>query len=150
MTRISAIILALLVFSGAACGEDARPKRTSREAGTVTIGTTAVVAQMAGAATAGGRVAIELHLNPPTPIPEAVLVWIGDASGRGSVTVKAKDEAGHQGGYEADVAVPSPLPAGSRIWITIEPAAGGALSGSLPIPGPDAKVHEHDHDHESK
>ena len=131
----------------------------SVEVGEVTIGATKVDVEIAGAVIADKQVHVELHLTPATPAPKAVRVWIGSDSGRGSEKAKASGEATHPGSYEAHVAVPAPLPEGSKIWISIEPASGEAVKGSLPLPGSDTKAphddhqgHEHgdDHKHEPK
>ena len=150
MTRILTATLALLLSAGMgayAADEHKHEHEHGKavEVGEVTLGATKVDVEMAGAATPGKEVHIELHLAPATPAPKAVRVWIGIESGRGSEKAKAEGEADHPGGYEAHVDVPSPLPEGSKIWISIEPASGDAVKGSLPLPGPDAKPHEHDH-----
>ena len=115
------------------------------EVGVVTIGTTKVEVEMAGAVKAGKEVHVELNLTPAAPAPKAVRVWIGSDSGRGSEKAKATSEAAHPGSYEAHVAVPAPLPEGSKIWISIDPASGDAVKGSLPLPGSDTMAPHDDH-----
>jgi hypothetical protein len=153
MTRILTATLALLLFSGigAFAADDHKHEHGKTvEVGEVTIGTTKVEVELAGAVTAGKEVHVELHLDPATPAPKAVRVWIGIESGRGSEKAKAEAEAeaAQPGGYEAHVDVPSPLPEGSNIWVSIEPASGDVVKGSLQLPSPDAKAHDHkNHDH---
>ncbi len=152
MTRILTATLVLLLSGGIgafAADEHKHEHEHGKavEVGEVTIGTTKVDVEIAGAVTAGKKVHVALHLTPPTPAPKVVRVWIGSESGRGSEKAKAEGEAEHPGGFEAHVDVPAPLPEGSKIWISIEPASGDAAKGSLPLPGPDAKAAgEHEHD----
>ena len=144
--------VALLVTAGTslmAADEHKHEHGKAVEVGEVTVGTTKVDVEMAGAATPGKEVHVELHLAPATPAPKAVRVWIGIESGRGSEKAKAEAEADHPGGYEAHVDVPNPLPEGSKIWVSIEPASGDAVKGSLPLPAAGAKP-AGEHDHEKK
>ena len=158
MNRIITSTLTLMLTAGIGLiaaeehqHEHGKEHGKSVEVGEVTIGATKIDVEMAGIASAGKEVHVELNLTPATPTPKAVRVWIGSDSGRGSEKAKATGEAAHPGSYEAHVAVPAPLPEGSKIWISIEPASGEAVKGSLPLPGSDAKGradHDHDHDHE--
>lgn len=151
MTTIPITTLTLLLAWGlSAFAADERDYGVSYEVGKITIGGIVVEGEMAGLATPGKEVKVELHITPAAPAPKAVRVWIGSESGRGSAKTRAAGEVGHASGYEALVVVPSPLPDGSRIWISLEPAQGDTVTGSLALPGPNSKVHEHDHDHEGK
>lgn len=156
MNRILTATLALLIFGGigAFAADDHKHDHDQDhgkaiEVGEATLGTTKVTVEMAGDATPGKEVHVELHLAPATPAPKAVRVWVGIENGRGSEKAKAEGDADHPGGYEAHVNVPNPLPAGSKIWISIEPASGDTVKGSLPLPSPKAHAHDH-HGHEHK
>lgn len=147
--------LALLLSGGIgadAADEHHQGPRKPVTVGDVTLGITKVAVEMAGAVTPGTDVHVELHLTPLTPAPNAVHVWIGIESALGSKKAKAQGEAEHPGGYEAQVEVPSPLPEGSKIWISIEPTSGDTLTGSVPLlrAGTKPAGHDHDHDHEKQ
>ena len=54
--------------------------------------------------------------------PKAVRFWVGAEDAKGSVKAKAEEEAGNA--WHTHVEVPGPLPAGSKLWVEIEPADG--------------------------
>ena len=119
--------------------------------GNVTLGTVVAKVEGAGIPAAGKEWHVTVDLPAGTAAPKAVRIWVGIESGRGSEKAKAEAEAAHPGGYEAHVDVPNPLPEGSKIWISIEPASGEAVKGSLALPAAGAKpAGEHKHDHEKK
>lgn len=160
MNRLITSTLTLLLSAGIGLiAAEEHPHEHGKEhekavkVGEVTIGTSKVEVEMAGAVNADKEVHVELSLTPATPAPKAVRVWIGSDSGRGSEKAKATGAVAEPGSYEAHVAVPAPMPEGSKIWISIEPASGDAVKGSLPLPSSDAKgpaAHDHDHDHDHK
>lgn len=117
--------------------------------GNVTLGTVVAKVEGAGAPAAGKEWHVTVDLPAGTAAPKAIRVWVGIESGRGSEKAKAEVEAAHPGGYEAHVDVPAPLPEGSKLWVSLEPAAGDAVKGSLPLPAAGAKPAD-EHDHEKK
>jgi hypothetical protein len=115
--------------------------------GKTSIGTTAVTVTGAGDLVAGQEWHLGVALAPGASVPKAIRVWIGAEHGRGSERSRAQMISA--GKYEAHVAVPKPLPAGSAVWIAIESAAGATEKGTLPLPETDSgqKRHRHGDDH---
>jgi len=60
----------------------------------------------------------------------AVRFWIGTPDAKGSVKAKAAIEDGK---WHAHVEIPSPIPAGSKLWVEIEDAAGKKTAGSFDL-----------------
>lgn len=153
-SRITSTFLALLVAAGgglAAADEHAGHAHGHGNAhgqatalGKATIGTVAVQAAIAGTIAPGADLHVELNVTPAQPAPKAVRLWIGLDSGRGSARAKAEAEGG--GAYHAHVEVPNPLPEGSSLWISVEPAEGAAAKGSLPLPAAKAATAPANHD----
>ena len=56
--------------------------------------------------------------------PKAVRAWVGNETATDAVKDKVKDEQLASGDYHMHVDVPEPLPAGSKLWIEFETAAG--------------------------
>ena len=83
---------------------------------------------------AGKEWHVELRLNPDQPVPKAIRVWVGTENGRGSVKAKAEAEKDAKGEYGAHVEVPNPIPADSKLWISIEPENGQSAKGALALP----------------
>ena len=102
--------------------------------GKVTLGTIVAEIESDGAPTAGKEWHVTIDLPAGTAAPKAVRAWVGIKNGRGSEKAKAEPEAAHPNGFEAHVAVPSPLPAESALWISIENTAGELVTGSLALP----------------
>ena len=87
---------------------------------------------------AGKDAAINADIAPKagnTNKAVAVRFWIGTQDAKGSVKAKAEieDAAKHPNGWHAHAEVPSPLPAGSKLWIEIEDDKGtkGTVSFDL-------------------
>ena len=102
--------------------------------GAVVLAGATVAVGVAGAVKPGAEVHVELALTPAQPAPKAVRIWNGSESGRGSVRARAGALKRTPGAYAAHVEVPSPLPADSRIWVSVEPASGEAVKGSVALP----------------
>lgn len=102
--------------------------------GKAVMGTYSVTVEAAGNPAPGKEWHLEILLDPAQPAPKAVRVWVGQQNARGSVKSKAAPKMGPKGAYSAHVDVPAPLPAGSQVWIALEPNAGEATQGSLALP----------------
>lgn len=102
------------------------------DVGTVTLGGIAAKVESEGAPAAGKKWHVEVALPAGTAEPKAIRAWVGSENGRGSEKTKAEPE--HPGVYEAHVEVPTPLPDGSKLWISLENAAGETAKASLPLP----------------
>lgn len=110
--------------------------------GAVDISVYKVAVSASGAIAAGKEWHVELRLNPDQPAPKAIRVWVGIENGRGSVKAKAEAEKDAKGEYGAHVEVPNPIPADSKLWISIEPDNGQTAKGSVALPKTEA-THEH-------
>jgi hypothetical protein len=78
-----------------------------------------------GAILAGKDAPIDVWVLSPdgTPAkPAAVRFWIGTEDAKGSVKAKAALEKDN---WHTHAEVPSPLPAGSKLWIEVEANGGG-------------------------
>ena len=144
MSRIcnAALAVALLFTAGtslsAAEGHDHEHKGhdhgTMTALGSITLGTVAAKIAGAGAPAAGKEWHVTVELPAGSAAPKAIRVWVGIESGRGSAKAKAVGEAEHPGAYAAHLDVPAPLPEGSQLWVSLEPATGDSVKGSLALP----------------
>lgn len=98
-----------------------------RSLGSVRIGSYEVEALQEGKVEPGKEATFELRLKNASAEPDAIRVWIGIESGRGSAKGKA-----HKHGEKIEVHcdVPNPIPAESRFWIELE-TAGEKLKGAV-------------------
>ena len=60
----------------------------------------------------------------------AVRFWIGTDDAKGSIKAKADIEDGK---WHTHVVVPSPLPAGSKLWVEVEESGGKKTHGSFDL-----------------
>ncbi|MBN8525006.1 MAG: hypothetical protein J0M02_06710 [Planctomycetes bacterium] len=147
-----AILTALLALGAPLCAADAHAGHDhaahdhgkTEAVGSVEIGTCTVAASASGVIAAGKEWHVELRVSPAQPIPKAIRIWVGSESGRGSAKAKAEAEKGASGEFSAHVELPDPLPADSRLWISIEPESGPTVKGSLALPKAEAGHHEGD------
>ncbi len=121
--------------------EGAHAHGKAETVGSVDISVYKVAVSASGAIAAGKEWHVELRLNPDQPVPKAIRVWVGAENGRGSVKAKAEAEKDAKGEYGAHVEVPNPIPADSKLWISIEPDNGQTAKGSLALPNA-AAVHK--------
>lgn len=96
-------------------GHGPRTELGSQAAGGMTI-----AAAREGDVTPGGEATFDISLTGGAK-PAAVRVWVGTQDGKGSVKGKAEAEGD---GWHAHAEVPKPLPAGSKLWVEVETAAG--------------------------
>jgi hypothetical protein len=122
--------------------EGAHAHGKAESVGAVDISVYKVAVSASGAIAAGKEWHVELRLNPDQPVPKAIRVWVGTENGRGSVKAKAEAEKDAKGEYGAHVEVPNPIPADSKLWISIEPDNGQTAKGSVALPKTEA-THEH-------
>jgi hypothetical protein len=125
-------------------GEGGHAHGKTEAVGTVDISVYKIAVAAAGAVAAGKEWHVELRLNPDQPAPKAIRVWIGTENGRGSVKAKAEAEKDAKGEYAAHVEVPNPIPADSKLWISIEPENGQAAKGAVELPKAGGGHHEGD------
>ena len=114
--------------------EGAHAHGKAEAVGAVDISVYKVAVSASGAIAAGKEWHVELRLNPDQPVPKAIRVWVGTENGRGSVKAKAEAEKDAKGEYGAHVEVPNPIPADSKLWISIEPDNGQTAKGSVALP----------------
>ncbi|HYD01638.1 MAG TPA: hypothetical protein VEB22_10465 [Phycisphaerales bacterium] len=89
-----------------------------------------------GKIVAGGEAPIDVTLTPAAGAGKvaAVRFWIGAADAKGSVKAKAEiEDPKHPGTWHTHAEVPSPLPAGSRLWVEIEDDKGAVHTGSFDL-----------------
>jgi hypothetical protein len=82
---------------------------------------------------AGGDAPIDVWVDG-TPKVAAVRFWIGTEDAKGSVKARAQIEFPDQPNHwHTHAEVPSPLPAGSRVWVEIEDERGAKSTGSFEL-----------------
>jgi len=115
--------------------------------GSVTLGSIVAKVEGAGAPAAGKEWHVTVDLPAGTTAPKAIRLWVGIENGRGSEKAKAEAETDHPSGYAAHVDVPAPMPEGSKLWVSLETAAGETTKASVALPAAgkadDHKGHEH-------
>ena len=101
----------------------------SHELGSITIAGATMDVSMSGELTPNEEVHIDI-VHTGGPLPAAVRLWIGVASGDGSLKSKAD---GHDNHFHGHAEVPTQMPDGAALWIEVESASGAPESGSLPL-----------------
>lgn len=120
--------------------------------GLATVGDVQFDLAYAGALTPGSEVHLEMSAKPESASFTTIRVWIGLENGRGSEKARAEAEAGHAGHWSAHVAVPKPLPEGSRLWIQTQVAQGNPVLSNVALPAAGAAPQAapaHDHGKEA-
>jgi hypothetical protein len=79
----------------------------------------------------GSEAAFDVTVTGGNTKPKAVRFWVGTEDAKGSVKAKAEEEAGNA--WHTHVEVPAPLPAGSKLWVEIEPADGATFKVSFDL-----------------
>lgn len=132
---------ALLAFSSPALiaaehshAHDDHGHGPTQKLGQIVIGDVSLDLDISGALTPGGEVHVEISSEPATATFTALRVWIGSQNGRGSEKALAAPAADHAGHWSAHVAVPKPLPEGSKMWVQAQPAKGDAVVSSVALP----------------
>lgn len=107
------------------------------ELGSATIGPFGVRASRdEGRIQAGGDAPIDVWLTGSDAEVVAVRFWIGAESAAGSVKAKADiEDLAQPNHWHTHAEVPSPLPAGSRLWVEIEIRGQGKKAGSFDLKG---------------
>jgi hypothetical protein len=88
--------------------------------GSMTIGTHTFEVVQFGDVVAGKDTAINLEFAAGKPLPATARAWFGTQSGEGSRKSKLTKDSEHPNALHQHVDAPSPLPAGSALWIEIE------------------------------
>ena len=96
--------------------------------GNIQLGDLVVSVAQEGKLEAGKELGLDLTFLPGKPMPQSVRAWVGVESAAGSVKAKLTKEG--ESGMHQHVEVPSPLPAGSAIWIEAD-IAGKAVKASV-------------------
>ncbi|MEY4103301.1 MAG: hypothetical protein RLZZ116_347 [Planctomycetota bacterium] len=91
------------------------------ELGSQSAGGMTIVAAREGGVEAGKEATFDITVTGGAGKPAAVRAWVGTQDGKGSVKGKAEAEGD---GWHAHAEVPSPLPAGSKLWVEVETAKG--------------------------
>jgi hypothetical protein len=96
--------------------------------GTVTVSTD-------GPLQPGAAAVFHLALSPDMPAPAAVRAWIGVAYDPTAAGIPATPVETAPGSYEVAATVPSPVAAGSHVWIRLSFADGSVVeTGSEDFP----------------
>jgi hypothetical protein len=124
---VVAIILILVACGGSSGDGDATATPGLHDLGSrgVPGGTVAVAA--AGPVQQGMATIFRLALSPGMPTPTAVRAWIGVAYDPTADGIQATPVATAPGSYEATITVPSPVAAGSHIWVRLLFADGSVI-----------------------
>jgi hypothetical protein len=106
--------------------------------GAGTIGGFSVVATRdQGPIVAGKDAPIDVTVTPADgggARPTAVRFWIGVEDGAGSVKARAEIEnPAEPNRWHTHAEIPSPLPAGSKLWVEIEDQSGAKATGSFDL-----------------
>lgn len=106
--------------------------------GTATVGPFGVQASRdEGAFEAGQEAAIDVTVTPAAeggPKVGAVRFWIGTEDAAGSLKARAEIEnPAEPSRWHTHAEIPSPLPAGSRLWVEIEDDKGATHVGSFDL-----------------
>lgn len=123
-------------------GEHAAPKAGHGGAvialGEQTIGSfSAKATRDEGQIVAGKDAPIDVTITPvsgATTKASAVRFWIGTQDAKGSVKAKAEIENPQEPNrWHVHAEIPSPMPAGSKLWVEIEDDKGGTSVGSFDL-----------------
>ena len=79
----------------------------------------------------GAELDVDLEFPAGTALPPVVRAWVGVQDATGSMRTKLGKEGDRV--MHGHLEVPKPLPAGSRLWVEIEPAAGAKVTGSFDL-----------------
>ena len=96
---------------------DGHDHRATTELGEQSAGGFTIKALRDGEIVAGKDAAIDVSVTGGTAKVNAVRIWIGTQDGKGSMKAKAQLEKNN---WHTHVEIPSPLPAGSKLWVEIE------------------------------
>ena len=110
------------------------PTTTAAEHGRIPIGQTSqgglkLVATQDAPVKPGGEGAFDVVITGGKP--KAVRFWVGAESGEGSVKAKAEEETPDH--WHTHVEVPDALPAGSKLWVEVEPQTGQPFKTSFDV-----------------
>lgn len=88
-----------------------------------------LIATMDAPVKPGGEGAFDVTITGGKP--KAVRFWVGTEEAKGSVKAKADEETTDT--WHTHVEVPDPLPAGSKLWVEVEPPTGAAFTASFDL-----------------
>lgn len=95
--------------------------------GTLQLGGTTVEVAQEGKLEAGKELGVDLTFPKGVPVP-TVRAWVGIESAAGSMKGKLTKEG--DSGLHGHLDVPSPLPAGAKLWLETD-SAGGTVKASI-------------------
>ena len=101
----------------------------SQSTNTLTIGNITLQVTVKGSITPNGSLDVSL-IQTSGPPAAAIRVWVGDASGVGSMKTRTHS---HGSSSHAHAKAPATLPADSALWIEVQNADGTSGSGSLSL-----------------
>ncbi len=88
-----------------------------------------LVATMDAPVKPGGEGAFDVVITGGKP--KAVRFWVGTEDAKGSVKAKAEEETTDN--WHTHAEVPDPLPAGSKLWVEVEPPTGETFKASFDL-----------------
>lgn len=91
------------------------------ELGSITVSGYTFTVTQESAVTPGKEADFSLVKTAGEGDPKAVRLWVGIESAEGSTKVRTHK---HGDKMEAHVEVPDPIPAGAKLWVEVETAAG--------------------------
>lgn len=97
--------------------------------GETTVGSLKLVATQDAPVKPGGEGAFDVVITGGKP--KAVRFWVGTESAEGSVKAKAEEETTDN--WHTHAEVPSPLQAGSKFWVEVEPPTGEKFTKSFDL-----------------
>lgn len=100
---------------------DGHDHGATTQLGEQTAGSFIIKASRDGAITPGKDAAIDAWVTGGTAKVAAVRFWIGTQDGKGSMKAKADLEKDN---WHTHAEIPSPLPAGSKLWVEVEDDKG--------------------------
>lgn len=88
-----------------------------------------LVATMDAPVKPGGEGAFDVVITGGKP--KAVRFWVGTEDAKGSVKARAEEETPNN--WHTHAEVPDPLPAGSKLWVEVEPPTGATFTVSFDL-----------------
>jgi hypothetical protein len=98
-----------------------------RELGAVTVGGAELQVTLIGDVEPNREIHVDI-IQTGGEKPAAVRLWVGDASGRGSLKSKAD---GHDNHFHGHAEVPATVDESTELWIEVETTAGERMAKSL-------------------
>jgi hypothetical protein len=128
---VSFMVAALTTFAVPAFAQDhGHEHGEKKDLGTTTVAGLKMTVSQMGDIKPGNETAFDIELAKGQAKPKALRLWVGVASGEGSVKSKATLEERH---LDVHAEIPQRLPAGSQLWIEVEPKEGKKAKASFAL-----------------